>query len=681
MFYRLLFLTIFAQIFITSHSIPCMYKKFLLLATAIFVSVGFNASALSFRFDKPNAISAIYLGATDLTSIVLEEGEDIDLAKTLKNTKDPVTLRIVCKNDYCFDVIKVNGASEDKFHKPRVCRILDWEVTADSDLYYIYATTRCIKDERTASFTVNIDKEAWYNTIGSDYMMTSEVIPQGESQIDFIPGVETNFTFCTKSTHTPFVHSITHNGTMIPIDFYNLGTYKVTVDDGDVIDIVTNSPEKTDHVTIKSDPPTDNFILEASILERSPNGIDLYTPLDNYYDFNAPSGRAVKYFFNSNQYTCTGVVVNGYEYNGDAATYVGLLPITEDNTNIVFKLVPNETRNVKVTIDDINNVTVGAGHINATIPAVSGTQVLAVPTSGTVSFHATPQGRIESITINDQPLDDYLYSIGDDEAMIDYSLWSAENPSNADIDHIKVTTGPRLRDEKKVLRLYDCNESVKLRTMLYKKPYYFDLHDGENTVMLSSGEADYLTLFTNTDGLNPDAKVWVDGELAKSIMLPSDEVLDGQYTIPSNFGIVQIFGNPDNILSQHTLEVRTDFDVPSSITLSVDDAYNLDFYWNHTYSLFHGSICSVTIPQEQAANVTVNKKSLTPDASGKYTFPVNEDCLLTVNKAASDATDINDESTEGVTRYYNLQGMEISRPEHGLTIEVRDNKAVKHMIP
>lgn len=198
----------------------------------------------------------------------------------------------------------------------------------------------------TATLTIKVDRIV--NNLSMSLPRSLRYVPDviGEQEVKFIPGKDYLSIFNAYGDY----YCILKNGELIN----PLTCGHTDIQDGDVIEVVTEIPDKMCHVEIKHTSGASDIINKSYY---TIGGITHHLRQDDQMSFDAQAGSQVHWEWNSDEYEIPSqVIVNGEEighrWMGDYK-----VPVDRDNVFIEIKANKKETTGIdEISVDEAETV-------------------------------------------------------------------------------------------------------------------------------------------------------------------------------------------------------------------------------------------------------------------------------------------------------------------------------------
>lgn len=588
------------------------------------------------------------------------EGGDV-----LKGTPQNVTA--ICKDGYIFKKVIVNGNVVYNYDTAK--RASDsyswWSDEHDEKITSMDVSTVKLSDVQTEKITISSPVDLWFLTMNLTFSNTyGEQATQGETEVYYIP--EKDKLEISYSWYQEF-YSITHNGEPVNLWPEHPDTdILVNLTDGDNIAVVAPVPDKMCHVTISSPNGETEFIKHAyyATLDNA-HGLRIRHEVENPLSFDVPAGTSIEWDWNYDEFDEPELILlNGHTINLNVKHYNELvIPADRDNVTLSFPARRWKEYVIPVDVDDASRLMYIANNMidkEKRQPLHDGLQTIDMLESQGLYFCPKGNGEIISIKVGDKeltPSDDPYYWAVDYDVIQSY-LNGTENGV------LHITTAERTRDLPVSIYVKDCNGTAKMWADGYIEPYYFTIADGVNTLKMSKDDLNYLHVSFNQDASLPTGDVL--STLGVTYQSRNHYRLDNNYE--NDFAVIKIYGTENPPF--HNITVESDFD---------DDQYELmSDYGQSLYGTEHqlaeGSLFHVNMLGDEGSEVYVNGKKLDSATPMNHVFTVTEPATVQIKKITTGIEGVTaDDDTVPV--YYNLQGVRVNNPGHGIFIEVRNGEA------
>lgn len=186
-----------------------------------------------------------------------------------------------------------------------------------------------LDDLRTAHFTINIDNPSVFYHIGRSFASVESLpVSAGSNVIAFMPNFENKiYLFFKEEFYSGCVYSVTKNGERLPR--YS-GAFRFTVEDGDVIDVVTQFPNEMHEVRF----------VEAEGCEGIINKVEANTPhegtftVDDHSSFSVLAGSTLSPSGNYTDFSDITYTIDGHTLEPDFFRY-SRIPVDRNPLEIV----------------------------------------------------------------------------------------------------------------------------------------------------------------------------------------------------------------------------------------------------------------------------------------------------------------------------------------------------------
>lgn len=586
---------------------------------------------------------------------------------------NPNKVFVVCSDGYILNKVFVNGKEAYNYDTATKAEtsLSAYKSQYPEGLLSIEATTIRLADVQTASFTIKSEKDFWNITWSlSFYNFYSYEINAGETTVRFIPGKDQlNYRY---SHYTNF-YCIKKNGVelnLVPENPNDYGNY-TSIEDGDVFEVVTPVPDTMCRVTISSPNGETGFLSKAYYITKDlDHGWDIYHEVENPLSFEAPAGTRIRVEWNFDDYKSPlKANVNGSEIELNSI-YNFNVPVDREDINITLEADPWKYFDVQVDVDDASRLIISEdGDIESAIPIHDGLQTISVHENKLATFYPLGGWKIESILVNG--VDQVASGYNDYRYRLPYETWESIFNGTAGDGIIHITTGERKRDIPVKVFVNDCNGTAKLWTDGFIKPYNFDIHDGENDLMMCQQDFRKLMMSFNQDDSMPEGDVLFSPYGARQ----KDRNL---YYVESSsafeYAVINYYGN--GYPGSHKLTVTSEFE-DSEYELKQD--YLVPLKKQTYYNIAEGSTFHVNMLGATGADVIVNGKKLESASPMSHVFTVTEPASVEIKRVTTTGVEEVDADNTADAVYYNMQGVRVDNPGKGVYIEVRGGKASKVM--
>lgn len=588
----------------------------------------------------------------------------------------PDYLSVSCPDGYIFNTITVNGKAVYNYDTAtKAINSYAWEsYKFDYPIARMEVSTMRMSKVQTASYTVKSDKDFWYIDYNNSFsaLDSYNTVAAGETVKKFIPGRDS--LVIDYSWYKDY-YNITRNGELITLKKehnYDMGI-KVPIENGDVIEVVTEVPETMCRVDFVSPNGETGFITDFHYIVYDENSRPVYTYLDPADTYYVPAGSIVDFYWNYNDFKepindgqdAYKGALNGKEVEFDF--YDGFsIPVDRDHIVVSMLAERHSPIDIQIDIDKASYAVVKSGdnilelHDGLqTITIMENQDLLIYPTSSSVLKSITANGK-EYLNTNQNYINPGFYELI-------YSNVCKSLTGGTENDIIKITTEKRERTIPVKVFVDGCGGNVQLFTDSYiDSPYYFGLAEGENSLMMHKDDLYKLKTVFSDD--------YADGYVYAYPKSASKS--GGIYTItvyPYNnvdYEVIRIYG--DGYPAYHSVNVISEFD-DADYTLRRDYHIALS---GKSHNLPDGTVFHIDMAEGKSAEVYVNNEKLNSASAQSHSFIVTEPATVEIKDATTGIEDVAADSDEAPV-YYNLQGVRVNNPSNGIYIEVRNGKATR----
>lgn len=537
----------------------------------------------------------------------------------------------------------------------------------------IKVVTQKVEPLQTGSFTIVSDADTWrvhWNLPFGAQDNLSHTIMAGEQTIKIIPGKDENVRLSRSGIFG--CYSVKLNGELAEYD-HNYD-YLLQIKDGDVIEVTTIAPDQMNRVVISSPNEVDDFLTKVQYYTiDSETGRYNFVDVEDWSSFEVPAGAAVEFTLNFDKYKePQTILLNGIDRGYDLIMEWDCeFPV--DREVVTLSVPAEEFAPVEVVIDVDDPTRVVAVVENETDPIglIAGENKISVMENVSIRLYAGPTGVITSVNNCGRE----FVSYGNQEDVYLYApyFYNTIYPGEKFGSWV-VKTSPRERTIPVHVFVENCNGSARLWTTSYNEPYYFDLTEGENLVMMHSRDMKALSAEFNTGDGEAEGHLYLNGSLRS----PSAEKNHYDFSFGSNpaYGVIRIYGDENGFArNRHKVKVTSDF---------ADTEYELynDYIIpckGSTHSVLEGSLFHVNMLGDEGADVYVNGEKLDSPSAMSHSFVVTAPTDLQIKKQSTGVDGVTvGEDDEPV--YYNLQGIRVENPRNGIYIEVKNGKSTRKLI-
>ncbi|MEZ3591398.1 MAG: hypothetical protein K1V84_10220 [Muribaculaceae bacterium] len=589
------------------------------------------------------------------------------------------------ENTHLITKSTVGGVTTDHF-SPAESQYYDVRLSFPENQLDIDMSVNVVSIEslRTSSFTFNIDRAAPFYLLDRSFTDDNLLPTRGQKslKIPFIPGKENKY-YLLLAAHEfseGQVYYVKKNGVRVP---RLSGQFNFTVNDGDVIDVVTEFPDEMFDVRFVEAEGSEGVLLGA--------GLGAYgdEKLENFMSFTAKAGTTIFPYPNNTDFDNISYTVDESTYEGDYFRY-SRIPVDRNPMTIVVRGTRKPRRQLTVTVDDPSNIIIKDG-MYSTYPIIyplqPGKNIVDVAYNSDIRIMGSPTGGITGLTLDGKamdPKDTTIYiSDGHDEA--------TGLPTPCDYD-IVIATAPRERNLQTIIISDNYDGPIKAYTIKYGAPYELPLEEFNNHKLLrlhpddigstNDGNSPYIVLSSGDATHSQVPTVVLDNTELDCKALSNTETK--YYSNSSTWEYednhrMRIFGNgcPDT----HKITFTTDFE-PSQVSIIRDHVRPYTLAANDGYFYdYPGTTLHFATPAGIPADVKVNDTAITSGEDGRYMFTVEGPTNVSVMRSATTAIDaIDADASDAAPVYYNLQGIRVDHPTSGTYIVVRPSGITKETI-
>lgn len=250
--------------------------------------------------------------------------------------------RVVINDTVVYDFNQVYENEYDNY----VRRMFGYRWDGEQPVTGISVETTNLATVSTATLTIKSDRKVKDFSLELPRSLRGIVYEAGEQEVKFIPGKDY---LSIWNAYGDF-YCMLKNGELI--NLFTCG--HIDIQDGDIIEVVTEIPDKMCHVEIKhTDGATD--IINKSYYTIG--GTDYYLSQDDQLSFDAKAGSEISWHWNSDIYQIPSeVIVNGYKVPTHwMGTYK--VPVDRDNVLIEIKANKKETTGIdEISVDEAEAV-------------------------------------------------------------------------------------------------------------------------------------------------------------------------------------------------------------------------------------------------------------------------------------------------------------------------------------
>lgn len=250
--------------------------------------------------------------------------------------------RVVINDTVVYDFNQVYENEYDNY----VRRMFGYRWDGEQPVTRISAETTNLATVSTATLTIKSDRKVNDFSIELPRSIRGIVYEAGELEVKFIPGKDY---LSIWALYGDF-YCMLKNGELI-----NLFTCShIDIQDGDVIEVVTEIPDKMCHVEIKHEGGASDIITKSYYtIGRT----DYYLSQDDQLSFDAKAGSEISWHWNSDIYQIPSeVIVNGYKV---ATHWMGTYKVPADRDNVFIEIKANkkETTGIdEISVDEAEAV-------------------------------------------------------------------------------------------------------------------------------------------------------------------------------------------------------------------------------------------------------------------------------------------------------------------------------------
>lgn len=545
------------------------------------------------------------------------------------NGYNPVTISSEIENLAIRKVVADNGHE----HLPNSGTVSIYSYEYSESTHFTIETYN--PDEaRTASMTVKVNGSADNVVLSRSDNTVVTLNSNGETIVKFDPENETLFTIRSDNYNKP-IYQVKQNDERVDASY---GTYYVTVNDGDVLEITPDFPDVDVPVTF-------------TFTNKGTEDVVSYIMVDNQNKENwkeenlsVKLGSSISVKLNYEDYDIASFVVNGVSQYG--FSYEEIVT-SEDGLEFVVTASKKAPKYVTINCDNYENIIVYKGsYMDETYELTGPTTEIVVEPS------------VSLIQIS--PIQDWVISFIEDNTGNTYNAGESIYVS----DGMELAVGVKKLERDRNLIVYIGGEDadwtyrgITLSSTNYdiRKEYYYNAYTGENTLPLG-----YTTIaFADFDcpisvnGATVDYSrpiVYLNGQLCEEGYY-GYEGLDGEL---QDGDVLKMFpAEPATYAVTYSIEAEVDVEVvhDHSHAIAVDAAV--------VHNVLEGT--EVWIKAVDEIVVTVNGEDITANEEGVYTFAINEDATVKViSNIANGILDLN-AKVAGNADIYNLQGIRVGR--------------------
>lgn len=587
---------------------------------------------------------------------------------------NPENVTAICNDGYIFNTVIINGKLVYDYDTAARAENTHswWKYQNTEPITSMEVTTKKLSDVLTESITITSPVSLWNINYSMSFsgIFSSNSVTAGTTELKYIPGKDK--LEMTYAGYNDF-YGINWNGNPVnlwPASPCNAITLDIT--DGDEIEIVAPVPDKMCHVSMTSPEGETTFLNKAyySVYNKTYYRWERHE-VEDPSSFDVPAGSTLSWEWNYVDFVRPEtILLNGTAINPDLqGSYRYVIPADRDNVTLSFPAVRWKEVDIQVNVDNADNVVLTTDVLEESrqiIPLHDGLQTITILESQGLYFWPKGNAVIESITVGDteqEPSWDPYYHA------IDHVILG-NLKAGTDKGVITVTTGERERTLPVHVYVKDCNGTAKLWADNYIEPYYFDITDGENYVLMCADDLRRLGVKFNQDD------TLASGDVTSTLSVSR---YGFNYYQLSNYGnrdyaVISIFGNSDG--KNHPVTVQSDFD-ESQYQMT----HNYSFALTGTeHSIPEGNVVHINMLDGATSDVYVNDKKLATANSANHVFTVTEPTTVQIRKVTVTGVDEVNAGSEAAPVYYNLQGVRVDNPARGLYIVVRDGVATRELV-
>lgn len=593
--------------------------------------------------------------------------------------RDPSRVVAICPDGYILSKVYVNGSL-----------VYDYDTADQAEDTYVWhnyehdeplasmeASVKKLSDVQTGRFTVKSDASVWllYYCKTFGYLDDFKTVKAGESLEKFIPGRDKlKISF---SRYNNF-YCIKRNGELVTLkpEKYNEDIL-LPLEDGDVIEIVTEVPDKMCHIDIVSPNGETGFVLKAYYKVYDENGREKYTYVENSESFDAPAGSTVNFTWNFNdfrepineEFEAYKGILNGkdVEFKFSSIGEDFAIPVDRDNITVVFLADRQGFITLQVDVDNASNIVAKSGE--EVFDLHDGLQEVTIQENFGLYFYPKSSSVLTSINANGKEYitDSQNHNPRFYELLNNLECNALAGGLTKDIIH--VATAKRERTIPVKIFVADCGENPAVYTDSYiDSPYFFGVAEGENSVMMH--QQDFAQLMIDLTESNAGGHVYA---YPKAAAESGDNMFKISTSGAPEYEVIRIYGS--GMPTYHTVSVTSEFDETEySLRRDYHDAIT-----GKMHSLPHGTVFHIDMEGDNNADVYVNGSKLASVSPLSHSFVVTEPSDVEIRKSTTGIENVDIDSNEAPV-YYNLQGVRIDNPSNGIYIEVRNGKATRRYI-
>ncbi|MDE6317672.1 MAG: hypothetical protein K2L73_04655, partial [Muribaculaceae bacterium] len=531
---------------------------------------------------------------------------------------NPQNVTAICNDGYIFNTVIVNGSVVYYYDTAERAETTYswWDYNNDEPITSMEVTTRKLSDLQTGAISIKSPVSLWsinYNMSFSQAKYTNSVV-QGTTEVKYIP--EKDKLKITYSNYNNF-YCITWNGNPINLwPEYPGSDILLDIADGDVIEVVATVPDKMCHVSMTSPQGETTFLTKAyySVYNKTYYRWERHE-VEDPSSFDVPAGSTLSWDWNYVEFERPEtVLLNGTPIYPDLmSVYKYVIPVDRDNVTLSFPAVRWKEVDIQVDVDNASNVVLTAGILDnerQIIPLHDGLQTITILASQDLYFWPKGNAVIESVKVGDQEQEkswDPYYQTIDGTTLSNLKAGTEKGI-------VTVTTAMRERTLPVHVYVKDCNGTAKLWAANYIEPYYFDIADGENSLMMCADDLKKLYVSFNQDETSQEGTV----ESTLSTYYQGFNLYQLVNNLNKDYAVISIFGADDR--QYHPVTVESDFD-ESKYQLFHNYSYALT---GTSHSIPEGNVIHINMLDGATSDVYVNDKKLATAGSSSHVFTVTE---------------------------------------------------------
>ena len=601
-----------------------IYSIFMLAVMALVMSFTAKAASLIINVDDPNRVS-VQINYEEQTLVAGDNTFELTVGNYVSvyiQAKEGALLK---------SVVDENGIPQSIYSG----MVSTYAYPEDENYTKTFTVTSvALAEARTASCTINVDKAE--NIGGLEMNSTYERVNlvDGANTVSFIPDMESPFSLSCPYGQT--FYKVTVDGVEVTEDW---GTWYLYVNDGSVVDILTEFPDVEVAVNVAFSTEEAKGALKGMMV-----GEEVVTP-DADGNVNVKLGETVTLVFDKTYYALSSFTINGseptdYSIYDDSYSFV-----VKEATNIAIDAHKYETLNTIITVDNPQCVVV-TDYNGDVINLVAGENAIEI-SENAASIKVTKAAgcQITSILVNGVEASDYGYD----------SPYGTTISIPSDGTTIVITANEIVYDNKAYIYIdeecysYSYIQNANTRDQIY-------LTKGEAKVGFNNGN-ELHRLNVMTTNYNAPAAIYLNCLFLSNYANTEVTLADGDY--------IKVFMTERPEESVVTFE-KIAF-TGDNVTVTVDDKVVTN--WEAGFTVLKGTEISVT-----GAQVIVNDTVVNGD--GTYTFTADDAETKVV--LCDNAVGIEELGADtGAVEYYNLQGVKVANPENGIFIKKQGSKATK----